>query len=280
MLAGDLTTEHVRLLARAQETAPDAFADDGEARLIGLAGVLRFSQFETAVRYWCHRAAPDDAEGEATRRWLDRRVHCSRSFEGMGVIDAMLDPITTEIVFRELERLERELFDADLAEARERLGAAASLQDLSRTPAQRRADALRIMAERSAAKPAGALEPRVLLQVLAGARSVERMCELSGGTVVTPGEVLPLLDRADVERVIFDGPSKVIDLGVRRRLFTGATRTAVQLRDRQCVHPSCDIPAERCDVDHIHPYNAGGLTEQDNGRCLCKYHHRRARPPT
>ena len=59
MLAGDLTTDHVRLLAKAQQTAPDAFAEDGEERLIGLAGVLRFSQFETAVRYWCHRAAPD-----------------------------------------------------------------------------------------------------------------------------------------------------------------------------------------------------------------------------
>ena len=198
----------------------------------------------------------------------------------MGVLDAMLDPITTEIVFRELERLERELFDADLAEARERLGAGASLQDLTRTPAQRRADALRMMAERSAAKPPGAVEPRMLLQVLTGHETVERLCELSNGTVVTPGEILPLLDRADVERVIFDGPSKVIDLGIRRRLFTGATRTAVQARDRQCVHPSCDIPAERCEVDHIQPYDTGGPTTQDNGRCLCKYHHRRARPPT
>ena len=57
MLAGDLTMDHVRLLAKAQATAPEAFAEDGEERLIGLAGVLRFSQFETAVRYWCHRAA-------------------------------------------------------------------------------------------------------------------------------------------------------------------------------------------------------------------------------
>ena len=280
MLAGEVTVDHVRLLGRAQQLAPGAFADDGEQRLIALAGVLRFSQFETAVRYWCHRAAPDAVEGEADRRWRDRRVHCSRSFEGMGVIDAMLDPVTTEIVFRELERLERELFDTDLADARARLGTTVSLQDLTRTPAQRRADALRVMAERSAAKPPGALEARVLVQVLSGHESVDRMCELSNGTVVTPGEVLPLLDRAEVERVIFDGPSKVIDLGVRRRLFTGATRSAVQLRDRQCVHPSCDVPAERCEIDHIQPYETGGPTTQDNGRCLCKYHHRRARPPT
>ena len=118
----------------------------------------------------------------------------------------------------------------------------------------------------------------MLGHVLAGHESVERMCELSNGQVVTPGEVLSLLDLAEVERVIFDGPSKVLDVGVRRRLFTGATRTAVEVRDRQCVHPSCNIPAERCEVDHIEPYEAGGFTIQGNGRCLCKYHHRRARP--
>lgn len=278
-IAGDLTGDHVRLLAMAQAAAPEPFADGGEELLVASALDLRFRQFETCIRYWCHRSAPDDAESEATRRWRDRRVHCSRSYEGMVILDALLDPITGEIVARELERLEQQLFDEDLAEARERLGGKASLQDLRRTPAERRADALRLMAERSAAKPADALEARVLLQVLTGHESVSRMCELSNGTVVTPGDVLPLLDRADVERVVFDGPSKVIDLGVKRRLFTGATRTAVQVRDRQCVHPSCDVPAERCEVDHIRPYDDGGLTKQDNGRCLCKYHHRRARPP-
>ena len=77
---------------------------------------------------------------------------------------------------------------------------------------------------------------------------------------------------------IFDGPSKVIDLGVRRRLFTGATRTAVQLRDRVCRGPMCEVPFERCEVDHTVPFSEGGLTEQANGRCLCKHHHRRARP--
>lgn len=279
LLAGDVTTDHARLLAYAQATAPDAFAADGEARLLAAAAVLSFRQFETAVRYWRHLHAPDAVEDEARHRRQGRRLHCSRSFDAMVVLDAMLDPIGGAIVVRELERLERELFDEDLAEARERLGRAeVAVTDLWRTPAQRRADALQRMAERSAAKPAGAVEPRILLNVLAGHESVDRMCELSNGDVVTPGEVLPLLDRADVERAIFDGASKVIDLGVRRRLFTGATREAVKFRDRHCVGNGCEIPAERCEVDHIVRYADGGLTIQSNGRCLCKYHHRRARP--
>jgi hypothetical protein len=103
------------------------------------------------------------------------------------------------------------------------------------------------------------------------------MCELSNGTVLTPGEVLPLLLQADVERVVFGGPSKVIDIGARRRFFTGATRTAIQLRDLTCSHHTCEVPFERCEVDHVVEFHRGGPTTEANGRCLCKHHHRRAR---
>ena len=125
------------------------------------------------------------------------------------------------------------------------------------------------MAERSAAKPADAVEPRVLLHVVAGTESVERMCELSNGSVVTPGQIVPLLRWADVARVIFDGPSRVLDVGVRQRVFGGATRVAVERRDQRCQHPSCDVPAERCEIDHVVPFDEGGLTVQANGRCYC-----------
>jgi hypothetical protein len=274
-LEGRVTADHVRLLADAQEANPEAFADDGEARLLESAqGLPLFSQFERVVQYWCQLAAPDGVEERARQRYEGRRLHCSRTLGGV-VLDALLDPVSGEIVLRELDRLERQLFEEDVVELRDRLGPGAPLSELRRSAAQRRADALRIMAERSAAKPPGAVEPRVLLQVLAGHESVNRMCELSNGSVVTPGEVLPVLEQADVERVIFDGPSKVIDVGVRRRLFRGATRTAIEARDRRCVHESCDVPAERCEVDHVVPYAAGGLTVQDNGACRCKYHHRR-----
>ena len=60
-----------------------------------------------------------------------------------------LDPIGGAIVANELERLENELFEADCAEAKERLGRDPHADDLARTPAQRRADAAVEMAARS-----------------------------------------------------------------------------------------------------------------------------------
>ena len=101
-----------------------------------------------------------------------------------------------------------------------------------------------------------------------------RICELANGTAVTPGSLLRYLNDAWIERVVFRSPSRVIDVGVRRRLFTGATRRAVQVRDRECFHEFCEIPADDCQIDHIEPYAAGGLTTQDNGRPACGYHNR------
>lgn len=80
-----------------------------------------------------------------------------------------------------------------------------------------------------------------------------RICQLDDNTVIAPGQLLAGLTRADIERVNFDGPSRVIDVSQRRR-FTGAVRRAIQVRDRHCQHPSgCDIPAPGCDIDHIQP---------------------------
>jgi hypothetical protein len=231
------------------------------------------------VRYWEQLHDPDGVEWDARRRYESRRAHCSTTFKGMVALDALFDPISGAIFQRELERLEQIELEADWADARARLGDAARATDLARTAPQRRADALLQMAKRSAAKPADAKEARVLLSVLAGDATVARICELSNGTVVTPGEVLPLLDGAELERIVFGAPSRVLDVGAKQRLFVGATRRAVEVRDRQCCHPSCEAGADRCQVHHIIPFEDGGPTTQDNGRCECPFHHRRHHRP-
>jgi hypothetical protein len=272
-LAGRLTPDHVTLLASCHHANSDAYAVD-EALLVGHATTLAFRHFERVVAYWLQLHDPDGSERDADAKHGDRRVDCSTTLDDMVVLDALLDPVTGAIVRRELERLEQELFEADWADARARLGDAATAVDLVRTPKQRRADALRRMAERSAAKPADAKEPRVLIHVLAGTDALQRMCELSDGTILTPGQLLPLIRWADLARVIFESPSKVIDIGVKQRLFSGATRTAVELRDLECQHPGCHERFERCEVDHIQPWEHGGPTIQANGQLLCPFHHR------
>ncbi|MBA2438044.1 MAG: DUF222 domain-containing protein [Acidimicrobiia bacterium] len=175
-----------------------------------------------------------------------------------------------------LERIVDELFEADWAEARARLGEEATTADLARSPAQRRADALVEMARRAGSAPADGRRPEPLFTVLVGYETFAgRICQLANGSVVSPGSLVPWLDSAWVERVVFESPSRVIDVGVARRLFSGATRRAVQVRDQECFHELCDEPADDCEIDHVEPWSAGGQTVAANGRVACGHHNRR-----
>lgn len=131
------------------------------------------------------------------------------------------------------------------------------------------------MATRSATAPPGGRRPEPLFSVLVGYESFAGMiCELANHTMVTPGTLSRWLNQAWIERVVFEGPSRVIDVGERRRLFAGATRRAVELAGRECFHSTCDVPATDCEVDHVEPWAAGGLTSQANGRPACDFHNR------
>jgi NaMN:DMB phosphoribosyltransferase len=179
-------------------------------------------------------------------------------------MDATLSPVTGGIIATELSRLEKLIAESDAQSGR------------SRTPAQRRAAALVEMATRSAAMPVGSKKPRPLLTVLVGEQSLSHICELANGTVLSPADLLPMLSTTDFETVLFDGPHTVISVSQARR-FTGAIRKAIETRDRHCTHPSdCDVPAERCDVDHIIPFSEHGPTSQFNGRLQCATHNRNA----
>ena len=270
-LRGEVGEAQVEALAGLRRRVGGEVFDPDEVRLVRHAQELRYGDFVRVLAYWEQAADPDGVEKDAEAQRLERRIHLSQSFEGTWMLDGVLDPISGEIVGKALRRIEDELFKAEWAEH----------QKAVRTPAQRRADALVEMARRAGAVPAGARLPRPLFSVFVGYETFAgRMCQLAGGTVITPGGLLPWLTEAHVERVVFEGPDRVKNVGARRRFFTGGTRRAVEVRDRECFSEFCDIPADECDIDHVEPHAPGGLTVDDNGRPACRYHnHWRERPP-
>ncbi|MDQ4132160.1 MAG: HNH endonuclease [Actinomycetota bacterium] len=275
-LAGEINDAHAAPLAAARTPATaDAFERD-EAMLVGEAKRLTHQQFMRALGYWLQLADPGGVETDAAGEHEARRVHMSRGFGGMWFLDGLLDPVGGTAVAEALRRIEDQLFEADWADARARVGEVVTVSDLARTPAQRRADALVEMARRAGAVPPGARLPEPLFSVLVGYETFAgRICELADGTVVTPGTLVRWLDEAWVERIVFDGPDRIKNVGVRRRIFSGATRRSVEVRDRECFEEFCDVPAERCEIDHILPWAEGGLTVDENGRPACSYHNRR-----
>ena len=280
-LDGDIGSAQVALLAKARTAVTaDAMARD-EALLVDKAGDLRFDRFCRVLAYWSQCADPDGAELSAAEQREGRRLHLSKTLDGTWIGDAVLDPLSGEIVSNELGRIYEELWKADWAEARKRLGADARASDLGRTPAQRRHDALVEMAMRSGTAPADGRRPEPLYSVLVGYETFAgRICETGSGTVVTPGTLAAWLDTAYIERIVFGSPSRVVDVGVTTRFFTGALRRALEVRDRECFEDYCDVPASRCEADHIEPWATGGRTTERNGRMACGCHNRgREKPP-
>jgi uncharacterized protein DUF222 len=272
---GRLGAAQVEVLSHLHTPATAEAFDRDIDMLIDQAARLPFSDFEKVAAYWLQMADPDGADGADEERRSRRHVDLDRTFGGMYVGRLVLDPISGDIVARELERLERLFFQADWAEAKGHLGRDPLLSELARDPGQRRADALVEMATRSQTLTAGeGRDPAPLLTILVGWETLHgRVCELANGTVLAPGSLLPWLDRAYLERVVFAPPDRT-QVSHTTRLFTGATRRAIEVRDRQCVHPYCDVPAADCQGDHIIPFAYGGATVQENGQMLCGFHNR------
>ncbi|HEX4245426.1 MAG TPA: DUF222 domain-containing protein [Acidimicrobiales bacterium] len=277
---GTITGAHVDTLAAVRRDSTEELLQRDEKVLVDQATTLRFEDYVRVVGYWEQRADPNGAEDHAEKALARRDVYLEQSFLGTWLGKMTLDPISGAIVANELSRLERELFESDWSEARDRLGREPAVSDLSRTPGQRKSDALVEMATRSGTAPATGRRPAPLFSVFVDYESLNGpILELAQGTVVTPGSLVPWLDEAIIERAVF-GPGPRVDIGCRTRLFTGATRRAIELRDRECTHPYCDGSAP-CQVDHIIPYSQGGFTTQENGRLLCGFHNRlrNQRPP-
>ena len=259
---GVLSAEHVDVLAGANSDRRSVFFVAHEETLVEQAKLLRFGDCCQMVEYWKQHADAAGCEDDAQRRHEARTATTSTTFENMVDVRALLDPLGGKIVAAELSRLMEQERRHDKHDG------------TVRTAGQRRADALVEMATRSRSAQPGGLRPRPLITILTGEASFARICELADGTVVAPGQIVPLLSEADLERIVFDGPDRVISVS-RRRTFTGALRRAIEVRDRHCQHPSgCDEPADRCDVDHIQPYTHGGPTTLDNGRLSCWPHNR------
>ncbi len=240
-LAGAVGEAQVRLFAEVRTPATAEVLARDEAMLVEQAQRLGYRSFVRALAYWAQLADPAGTEAGAEAQHAARKVHLSETFGGSWALSGQFDPIGGAVLSRALGIIEQELFEADWAEARERFGDHVLLSHLARTPAQRRADALVEMARRALAVPAGARAPEPLFTVVVGYETFAgRICELANGAVVAPGSLVAWMDEAWVERVVFDGPSRVSDVGVRRRLFAGATRRAVEVRDRQCFHPYCE----------------------------------------
>lgn len=281
LVDGVINPEQAEVIGAALADLPHdldpAVRDKAEAALIDSA-----RQFEPAIlrrlgeRILAH-VAPDIAD-EALRRKLDReeaRAYIDRVLTitaagpGRFRLAGWLDTESASVVSTALDPLCKP-------------APADGVRD-PRTPGQRRADALTEVCRLALASDqipvAGGESTRLVVTV--GLDPLSR--QLSGqfgagmldtGQPLSPAAVRRLACDAQVIPAVLGGDGAVLDLGRTRRLFTGATRRALAVRDGGCAFPGCDRPTRWCEGHHIQSWLDGGATDLDNGVLLCGYHHR------
>jgi hypothetical protein len=289
--AGELSIDHASVLARANALhRRELFARD-EAMLVAKGTdttpgrALSHDQFVQAVRYWIWVADDEsrevDPEAEARRQHEAESLTMAQTFDGGGDVQIHLDAVDFDIFSTAIMRREQDLFAAECAAARAAAGLGPddelTLEAMAglRTAAQRRADAMISLVTDGQAMPPGSVKPRPLFSALVGLSDlVGPIRESFNGTVFTPGQLARHLSEADVERIVFEPPNRVIEVSRTARFFTGGIRRAIEVRDRHCQFPGCTVPAELCQADHIVEVTDGGPTVQENGRLLCPAHNR------
>lgn len=182
--AGRLGAEHARVVSSAcTEDTRDQFAE-WESWLADRAIELDHRRLQIAVKRWKLRADPDGDEPDRIER--DRDAHVSETFQGTVVADAVLPAIGGATFKAVFDRLVDELFKHDWADAKTRLGRDPGAHELTRSHAQRRADALVEMAVRAQmCRDPHTNRPRPLVIVVAGLEAVAD----GGPTTPTNGRV-------------------------------------------------------------------------------------------
>jgi hypothetical protein len=274
--AAVVNAEQARVIGKAVADLPSqvgaAVVDKAEARLVEDAGRFDPDGLRRLGRRILTLVAPEVAE-EAERKALERAEARARAGRGLTLspagdsrvrVSGWLDAEGAATVHAALDPL-----------CSPRQAPAGDDRSLS----QRRADALVEvcgLALRTDQLPDhGGERPHLVVTVpFDPLRRQLGQGMLDTGEALSAAQVRRLACDAAIIPAVLGGDGQVLDLGKSRRLFTGAVRRALVLRDGGCAFPACDRPARWCDGHHILPASLGGPTSLDNGVLLCGFHHR------
>ena len=287
---GQVGVAQSELMARvvANPRLPADVVERDSPALLDDAIELPYEAFERHVRTWESLADPEGDRARNERLHADRDVRLRPRPEGGWTLTGTLAELAGCELMEVFSWFCEAEWRADWADARERLGEAATTTALRRTEAQRRADALVAMARAAASTPPGSVAPRPTANILIDQESFEAhlrgetpdparyrsvVVRTQTGRRLHPDDAVNAALIGYIRRVVYDGSGTVIDLGRRSRLFRGSSREAVMLLLTICVWIGCDRPVAWCDADHSLGWKAHGATVPRNGGGLCEGHH-------
>jgi hypothetical protein len=269
MARGELSFSKVRALTRVAEPA-------NEQQLLELARGATAGTLERMLRAWRKGTRKDEAERER-ERFESRTLSIFPDDEGMYVIRGRLTPEVGALLMRAVEAGSDELY-------REKPNPLVPDEQRRKDAAQRRADAIGLLAERALAGGSSDASPlsgssaeryQVVLHVDTDTLSAESepgRSELQEGTRLSAESARRLACDANVVRVAQKPDGTVLSVGRKTRTVPPAIRRALDMRDRGCRFPGCG--KRFTDAHHLKHWADGGETSLGNLVLLCRHHHR------
>ena len=271
--AGEISRAHASVLA-------DAYTEERAEQLACIeAGLVEFAKqvdpksLRAAVGQYTDAIDGDDGAGDDEKAYAKNKFHCSLVGDRVRG-DLSLDPEAGEIVSAAVEAMAADLkVDGD-----------------QRRTSQRHAEALVEICRRSLLLNHKHVSPSTRRR---GQPHVSFIVDLQDYEVDHPeliadvrveGERYGRLSRTTLERltcdcninrVITDGDSLIIDVGRTTRNIPAPLWRALVARDRHCTEPGCTVPPAYCDAHHIDHWGDGGPTDLDNLKLGCWAHHRK-----
>ena len=262
-----------------------------EASLLDLALAGNCTHVERVVRAW-RRVDRVQAARETEAKHLQRQLSIWVDDDGMVLIRGRLTPEIGAVVQRAIEAAAERLF----REAAHAPTGDAMAEEV--TPAQRRADALALLAESALAAnldggTAGDRYQVVLHVSTAGSgdraseSGVEQAAPVSvatadafdgaleadhGAVYVSMETSQRLACDASLVHMRHDADGVMLDVGRKTRTIPPSIRRALAARDTSCRFPGCT--SRRCDAHHLEHWSDGGATRLDNLVLLCRRHPR------
>ena len=259
---GTITPHHARLIAEAAQAAPGASPIDEEAMLAAAAREPA-DLFGRTVRDHLNDRSGDDLTERRRHQRAQRKLTWKQQPDGMFEMFGRFDPVTGSRIETALTAVANKLWRAEDPKNR-------------RTPQQRMADALEVLATRGEGGGNAKGTPQgVDLLVIADYDTVLsqlRDARLVDGTRLAPEELIRLACDANIIPALFNRKSEPLWLGRGKRHATARQRALLAERDKGCI--GCGASANWCQAHHIRHWADGGTTDLDNLCLLCsRCHH-------
>ncbi|WP_234439754.1 HNH endonuclease signature motif containing protein [Streptomyces bicolor] len=277
LAAGQITYIQAQTLAEQLRVVDDSAAAQVEQVMAVKMPSQAAGQTRAALRQEVQKADPEGAERRHQQRVRERRVVSNPDDDGMALFGAVLPAEQAALMEVAVDRR------------------AQGYADDGRSLEQKRVDALfdlvvnqpgvvggsGVSGGSGAGRSSGVVvQLTVPFDILVGEE--DGPGELKGYGPITASQARALaFAPGTVWRRLLTAPESGLLIKTDPTTYrpTAETERHVVARDQYCAFPSCRMPAHRCDLDHVRPFNhrdpeRGGPTVPDNLQPLCRRHHR------